>query len=120
MFKEFASQAFPIDYQEVLERVGGDASFLEELLKIYVDEFSAKFILLEEAVRAQNYALVQELGHSLKGSSANLSLSSLRKASFTLEMAGREKKPDLANAALKELAEEFQRLKDFLKQNPLS
>jgi HPt (histidine-containing phosphotransfer) domain-containing protein len=63
--------------------------------------------------------MIQELGHSLKGASANLSLALLKKASFSLELSGRDKKIDLAQSALRSLETEFQRLKDYLEASPL-
>jgi HPt (histidine-containing phosphotransfer) domain-containing protein len=114
-----ANQDSPIDYCEVLERIGGDELFLQELLKIYFQEFSAKRTLLQEAIAQGNFTLIQELGHSLKGASANLSLASLKKACFSLEIASREKKIEQAQNALRALETEFQRLKDYLHDSPL-
>jgi HPt (histidine-containing phosphotransfer) domain-containing protein len=113
------NQDSPIDFGEVLERIGGDELFLQELLKIYFQEFSAKRTLLQEAIAQGNFTLIQELGHSLKGASANLSLASLKKVCFSLEIAGREKKIEQAQNALRTLETEFQRLKDYLHDSPL-
>jgi HPt (histidine-containing phosphotransfer) domain-containing protein len=112
------NQDSPIDFCEVLERIGGDELFLQELLKIYFQEFSAKRTLLQEAIAQGNFTLIQELGHSLKGASANLSLASLKKVCFSLEIAGREKKIEQAQNALRALETEFQRLKDYLHDCP--
>ncbi|MDH7511784.1 MAG: Hpt domain-containing protein [Clostridiales bacterium] len=113
-------QTFPIDYTEVLERIGGDRAFLEELLKIYVEECDKKLKVIKEATARQDFPLIQQLGHSLKGSSANLSLIFLQKVSFFLEMAGKEKNIALARSALAALEKEFDNLKDYLRQNPPS
>ncbi len=111
-------QSLPIDYPEVLERIGGDRVFLEELLKIYVEECGQKITAIKKATAHQDFSLIQQLGHSLKGSSANLSLGSLHKVSFSLEVAGREKNIELVMSALVTLEEEFNKLKDYLRQNP--
>jgi HPt (histidine-containing phosphotransfer) domain-containing protein len=108
----------PIDYPEVLERIGGDVDFLGELLKIYFEEFVEKQRLIQEALDRDDFNSLRELGHSLKGASANLSLDSLRNASWHLEMAGREGKLSNAQAASRSLDAEFQRLKAFLENNP--
>jgi HPt (histidine-containing phosphotransfer) domain-containing protein len=113
-----ANQDLPIDYSEVLERIGGDELFLEELLKIYFEEFSEKRTLLQEAIEQGNFTKIQELGHSLKGASANLSLGPLKEACFSLEVAGREKKIDQAQSALHSLETELQKLKDYLHESP--
>ncbi|TET66084.1 MAG: Hpt domain-containing protein, partial [Candidatus Aminicenantes bacterium] len=71
----------PIDYLSALERVGGDKSFLEELLNLYFEDFSEKYGQLQKAIEQKKFDLIHELGHSLKGSSANLSLTFLQETS---------------------------------------
>ncbi len=109
----------PIDVSSVLERIGGDASFLQDLLDLYCREFHEKKQLLEDALARGDSTQIQEVGHSLKGASANLSLIPLQKLALAIELAGREK--DLVNArnAIMALEPEFQRLKAFLEMNPL-
>ncbi len=104
----------PIDYPSVLERIGGDKSFLEELLNLYIEDFSEKYGQLQRAIEQKKFDLIHELGHSLKGSSANLSLTFLQETSLHLEMAGRERNVEKAKKALALLEQEFKRLKDFL------
>ena len=104
----------PIDYPSVLERIGGDLSFLEELLNLYFEDFSEKYEQLPKAIEQKNYDLIRELGHSLRGSSANLSLTFLQETSHHLEVAGRERNVEKAKKALALLEQEFKRLKDFL------
>jgi HPt (histidine-containing phosphotransfer) domain-containing protein len=113
-------QNLPIDYAEVLERIGGDRLFLEELLKIYIEECDQKLKVIKEATSRQDFSLIQQLGHNLKGSSANLSLIPLQKVSFSLEVAGKEKNIELVMSALAALESEFIKLKDYLRQNPPS
>jgi HPt (histidine-containing phosphotransfer) domain-containing protein len=115
-----ASQDEPIDYAEVLERIGGDKCFLGELLKIYFEEFNEKRPLLQAAIDQGDFTQIQELGHSLKGASANLSLTLLKKAAFSLEVAGREKKIAQAQNAFRALESEYQRLKDHLRNSPFN
>ncbi len=104
----------PIDYSSALERVGGDKSFLKELLNLYFEDFSEKYERLQKAIEQKNFDLIRELGHSLRGSSANLSLTFLQETSFHLEVAGRERNVEKAKKALALLEQEFKRLKDFL------
>ena len=109
----------PINYPEVLERIGGDREFLVELLKIYLLEFQEKIAQVEAALEGADFGLIQEIGHSLKGASANLSLPSLRRVASELEAAGRDRNSEIARQALGSLVSERQLLLDFLKQNPL-
>ncbi len=114
-----SSNNLPIDYAEVLERIGGDVDFLQELLRIYFEEFREKRKLIQEAVERGDFISIRELGHSLKGASANLSLVSLRKASLFLETSGKEERLNHAQTASRQLDIEIQRLKDYLEDNPL-
>ena len=108
----------PINYPEVLERISGDREFLEELLKIYFLEFGEKRSQTEAALRGSDFVLLQEIGHSLKGASANLSLPSLRRDASALEAAGREKNIEKARQALVSLVAECRFLRDFVERNP--
>jgi len=110
----------PINYGEVLERVGGDVPFLRDLLSIYFSEFMEKRTLLERAVEENDFRLIQELGHNLKGSSANLSLPSLQKSAQALEIYGREERRDAVLSTLQTLDLELLRLKEYLESHPIS
>ncbi len=104
----------PIDYPSVLERIGGDKSFLKDLLNLYFEDFSEKYERLQKALEQKNFDLIRELGHSLRGSSANLSLTFLQETSFHLEKSGKERNAEKAKKALALLEQEFKKLKDFL------
>jgi CheY-like chemotaxis protein len=104
----------PIDFASALERVEGDKSFLEELLNLYFEDFSEKYGQLQKAIEQKNFNLIRELGHNLKGSSANLSLTFLQETSSHMEVAGRDRNGEKAKKALALLEQEFKRLKDFL------
>lgn len=110
----------PIDFGSVLDRIDGDSAFLQELLQIYFREFAEKKQLLETALSQGDATQIQEVGHSLKGSSANLSLGSLQKLGLAIEMAGRERNLEKAGKAIGALGAEFQRLKAFLEAHPLT
>lgn len=109
----------PIDYAEVMDRIGGDVAFLKDLLQIYFSEYEEKRNHLEEALVRGDFKALQELGHSLKGSSANLSLHALQKSALALEVAGKELKDEAARLAVASLDSEVKRLKAFLEEHPL-
>lgn len=104
----------PIDMEAVLERVGGDESFLHELIDIYIDDFIEKYFQLEQAIERADFNNIKEIGHSLKGSSGNLSLTALHETAFGIESSGRENDIEQARLLFVRLKEEFKKLKDFL------
>jgi len=104
----------PIDYSVLNESTGGDESFVEEVLELYKEDFSKKYPQLQKAIEVKDFNMIRELGHGLKGSSANLGLPYLQEAASQMELAGKENNIDIAEKALHSLEQEFQRLKDYL------
>jgi HPt (histidine-containing phosphotransfer) domain-containing protein len=111
---DFLKNEGPIDMDSVLERVGGDESFLLELLDIYIEDFIDKYAQLEQAIFQEDFNNIKEIGHSLKGSSGNLSLNGLHETAFAIETAGKENDLEQARHQFSRLKEEFKRLKNFL------
>jgi len=105
-----------MNYRDALERMGGDEPFLEDLLDLYFKDFATKYFRIQKAIEQENFKLMEELGHGLKGASAVLSLGPLQKISFDLEMAGRERYLEKAKEIPLLLAHELQRLKEFLEK----
>ena len=103
----------PIDLESALDRTGNDEEFLYELINIYVEDYEEKKHELKTAIEEENYSQIQEIGHSLKGSSANLSLTYMQAASLEMEMSGREKNIEQAKEVLKKLETEFEVVKDY-------
>ncbi len=105
-----ATGPIPIDLTTALEKTGGEVDFLEELLDMFIGEFEEKYAALKDAVHQKDAVQIRELAHSLKGSSANLSLTALQETFFQLETAGRdndltdtEKKIDLLQIQFNDL-----------------
>ncbi len=80
---------------------------------MYDEQYDETNQALESAIRAGDFQAVRELSHSLKGSSANLSLRPLQDAAFDMEKAGREKDRSGALKALDRLEREYRRLKKY-------
>ncbi len=104
----------PIDYSSILKRTFGDESLVKELINLFIEDFYVKFNHLQKAVTEEDFNIIQEIGHSLKGASANLGLTSLQEVSFQLEMAGRERNIKNAQNSLYLLEHKFTELQDFL------
>jgi HPt (histidine-containing phosphotransfer) domain-containing protein len=104
----------PIDMDAVLERIGGDVTFLQELIDIYIEDFMEKYVQLEQAIAQSDFDNIKEIGHSLKGASGNLSLNGLYETAYGIELSGREKNIEQAKLFFFRLKEEFMKLKNFL------
>lgn len=84
-------ESSPIDLDAALERTGGEMDFLEELIDMFIVDFKEKYTALKDSVKQKDAVQVQEIAHSLKGSSANLGLTPLQETFFQLETTGRNK-----------------------------
>lgn len=109
----------PIDVADALARVGDDRNFLKELLVIYTEDLTARIAGLRGAIAEGDLNAVTEIGHAIKGSSANLSLPLLRDRAAAIELAGRTGDAATAMANLVGLEKEFRRLRDHLDRNPV-
>lgn len=117
--REGDMQRTPIDVADALARVGDDRDFLKELMDIYIEDLTARVAGLREALAGGDLKAVERLGHTIKGSSANLSLPLLQDRASAIELAGRNGSAATAQANLQGLEKEFLRLRDHLRQNPL-
>jgi len=106
----------PIEIDQVMKRVGQDKDFLHELINIYIEEFSEKIKILEKSIAEKDYSVIQETGHYLKGSSANLSLTYLEKESYNMEYAGKKKNIHKARKSFKNLNKEFELFNKYFRE----
>jgi len=83
-----------IDLKDVLERVQGDKELLAELFDIYQEDFVIKRQDLGDAIAAHDIAKVEEVAHSMKGASGNISAKPLYAACLKLESLAKEGKTD--------------------------
>jgi CheY-like chemotaxis protein len=106
--------SLPINLPEVMERIGGDEAFLQELIDIYIEDFVEKYAKLKKAIESRDFQAIKVIGHSLRGSSGNLSLNGLLDTSTDMEQSGKEQDIEKAKLLFIKLNMEFERLKDFL------
>jgi HPt (histidine-containing phosphotransfer) domain-containing protein len=106
-----------LDFNEALERLGGDTEFLTELLHELLSQIDQNFEELKKAVNEKNYAELKSLSHSLKGASANLNVTRMASRFLMLEDLGASQSTDGANDVLNLIAEDRKELKSFLSQN---
>jgi HPt (histidine-containing phosphotransfer) domain-containing protein len=104
----------PLLRLEVLDRIGGDADFLDELIELFEKEYRAKFSQLKKALAGNKFESVAAIGHGLKGSSAHLSLPGLFEAALAVEMAGKSKNAAAVRKGLEALEREHRRLQEYL------
>lgn len=106
-----------LDFNEALDRLGGDAEFLTELLFELLSQIDQNFEELKKAVSEKNFDELKSLSHSLKGASANLNVNRLASRFLVLEDLGASKSVVGADEVLNLIAQDTRELQIFLSQN---
>ena len=85
-----------LDRDAILERVGGDVAFLQELVDIFAEDSLRLLQSIRVAIVAGDSHGLEYAAHTLKGSIANFGAETVRETAFRLEVLGRN--GDLAPA----------------------
>ena len=89
----------PIDKAALLARLDGDASFMRELLAIFIEEEGGRRDSIEEACGAGDLEALRRAAHGLKGSALILCAEPLAKAASALELCALESRRAPGGAA---------------------
>lgn len=110
-----------LNYNQALERVGGDTEFLIELLTDLVHQVDDNLETLKQAIINNDYENLKSLSHGLKGASANLNVTRMASRFLELEDLGSENKTDGAIDLINMLSKDRDELQEFIKnRGPLS
>lgn len=99
------------DRDNLLERLGGDEDFFDELISLFLEETSTLICSLEDGIKKKDNELVHRMAHTIKGSSANVCANNLQEAGLKLEMAANNGEFNKAPKMLKTIKNEFEKLK---------
>jgi HPt (histidine-containing phosphotransfer) domain-containing protein len=77
----------PIDFDALLEVLGGDKQIVTSLLSKFVDELTTDLAASEQAITDQDAEVLRQIAHRIKGTSANLRALMLSAAARELEQA---------------------------------
>lgn len=103
-----------IDYEGALDRLGGDAEFLAELLGEMTIQVDSQFEILKEAVQNHDYKKLHNTAHGLKGASANLDITRLYHLFQELEEEGHYQKLVNAETILDKIEQSNKELRSFV------
>jgi HPt (histidine-containing phosphotransfer) domain-containing protein len=79
-----------LDRTAILDRVGGDLDFLEEIAALFAEDCPKLLTDIRSAIAAGNPTALEHAAHTLKGSVANFGAEPARQAALELEMLGRK------------------------------
>ncbi len=87
-----------INLEEVMERVQDDKELLLELFDIFSQDYEVKMKKLKTALTEQNFEVIKDLTHSVKGAAGNISAIAvhstcveIEKLALTKDIAGIQK-----------------------------
>lgn len=104
-----------------LAALGGKEDFLEKLIRIFLQSGEQKIDSIEKAMRSQNFGLVADLAHALKGSAGQIGAVTMQKICHFLSRAGSTELRKDGNKTVKDLKGEFERVRSaltrYLQQN---
>jgi two-component system, sensor histidine kinase and response regulator len=104
-----------IDRSSLLERLGGDESFMGEIAAVFLDDCPRRVAEIKSAVDARNAEAIRLAAHALKGAAGVVSAIGLLEAARTLERIGAEGRLDAAEAAWKMLSAEAMNAMDSIR-----
>jgi len=102
--------------EELLDRIGGDEPFMEELLDLYVEDTGRSIRLLMNRSPGDPPETLQRLAHTIKGSSANTAAPAMRAAAAELEKALRNGEENRIPDLVETLAREFHRFRSVVRK----
>jgi HPt (histidine-containing phosphotransfer) domain-containing protein len=100
----------------LLETVGGDQEFLDELIDSFLDDSPQQLAAMQQALSAGNAEELRRAAHSLKSNSANFGAQTLSQMCKELEEIGRNGALDSAAGRVEQILAEYQRVKRALEE----
>jgi HPt (histidine-containing phosphotransfer) domain-containing protein len=107
-------QPLEIDWERLSQISDDDEEFQLELLNMLAVDITEQIVIINSAIEQQNGKELQELGHYLKGATANVGVTSIASIARQLEEAGLGQRFELATACLTALAAQQNQLLAYL------
>jgi signal transduction histidine kinase/CheY-like chemotaxis protein/HPt (histidine-containing phosphotransfer) domain-containing protein len=111
-----ARPAGPVDYEVLLERLGGDVALVADVSRLFLEFCPGGVSAIKAAIDNHDAGRLTTAAHALKGAAANLSARALSDAAQTLERLGAELRLEPAEAAWRRLSVEAAAVMDTLRQ----
>lgn len=102
---EEAMEKMHIDQEVTLGRFCGNVSLLERFIKKFPQDTT--FEKLKEGLECKNLEMIENMAHTLKGTSANLGFDQLSQLSANIVMAVRSRQTEDLEKMFQEVSEEY-------------
>lgn len=94
--EEASDEGTPVNFDNALERFGGDKEFFKEILEEFLSYIPKQLEVLDEAVKKGDASEAEREAHKIKGAAENVGAGRIAGLSFKLELIAR--KGDLSGA----------------------
>jgi signal transduction histidine kinase/HPt (histidine-containing phosphotransfer) domain-containing protein len=108
----------PVDMARMNDLTDGNLDSLRELVDIYFKQTQTQFVQMQDAIRDGKADQVRRVAHSCAGASATLGMTFLVPKLRELEKLGASGSLTGAGEICENAVNEFERIREFLKQNP--
>ncbi len=102
------------DRSEMLDRMGGDEELLQEIVSLFLDEYSTMLAELRQAVSGADPQRIERSAHALKGALLNMSAVPAAELAQQLESMGNRGELQPAAPLLADLERRLERLAEQL------
>jgi HPt (histidine-containing phosphotransfer) domain-containing protein len=107
-------QPLQIDWERLSQISDDDEEFQLELLNMLATDITEQIVIIKGAIDRQGSKELQELGHYLKGATANVGVGAMASIAKQLEEAGRTEQFELAATCLAALTSQQNKLLAYL------
>ena len=108
------SQPLKIDWERLSQISDDDEEFQLELLNMLAADITEQIVIIGSAIDKKNSKELQELGHYLKGATANVGVESIASIARQIEEAGKAEQFELAATCLAALSGQQNQLLAYL------
>ncbi|HEY9863907.1 MAG TPA: PAS domain S-box protein [Candidatus Obscuribacterales bacterium] len=112
----FSSDNDPLNIERLQRISGGKKEFQQKLLKVYIDRSEQDFMEIQEAIASQNFTLLQQYAHRLKGSSGNVGATMISQLAYQLEDAVEQQNITLCSELFQNIQQNLEILKVHIEQ----
>jgi two-component system sensor histidine kinase/response regulator len=105
-----------VDHPAALRSVGGDASLLADVMRVFLEDCPARLADLRGAVASRDAEHLQRAAHAIKGAVGTFAAWRARDLAADLERAGRERRLDAVPGLMQALEAELERVQDVLRR----
>ncbi|MDH3629298.1 MAG: Hpt domain-containing protein [Acidobacteriota bacterium] len=102
------------DREEMLDRLGGDAELLGDIIQLFLGESPKMLQGVREASERDDLVTLQRTAHTLKGALLNISAPQAADVAARIEQAGRDGQRERTQELLQRLSDEINALEEVL------